>query len=78
MADYEFTTIWRVQAPQEKVWHLIFHSDRWPNWWRGVEKVEKLRDGRRESRGRHLPLYLEDETNSSAALRAMISRVLPL
>ena len=45
MANYEFTTIWRVQAPQEKVWDLIFNSDYWPNWWRGVEKVEKVRDG---------------------------------
>ena len=45
MADYNFTTIWRVRAPQQKVWDLIFNSDRWPNWWRGVEKVEKLKDG---------------------------------
>ena len=45
MAQYEFTTIWRVRAPQDKVWDLIFNSDRWPNWWRGVEKVEKVHDG---------------------------------
>src|SRR5262245_64250840 len=45
MAQYNFTTIWRVRAPKDKVWDLIFHSDRWPNWWRGGEKVEKIRDG---------------------------------
>ena len=45
MADYEFVTIWRFKAPQEKVWDLIFHSENWPQWWRGVEKVEKLKDG---------------------------------
>ena len=45
MAQYEFTTIWRVRAPQDKVWDLIFHSDRWPNWWRGIESVEKVHDG---------------------------------
>ena len=45
MAKYEFVTIWKVKAPQEKVWDLILNSDRWPQWWRGVEKVEKLRDG---------------------------------
>ena len=45
MADYEFVTIWRVKAQQEKVWELIFHSEDWPNWWRGVEKVERLKDG---------------------------------
>jgi len=24
---------------------LIFHCENWPDWWRGVERVEKLRDG---------------------------------
>jgi Polyketide cyclase / dehydrase and lipid transport len=45
MPSYQFLTIWKVQAQQEKVWDLIFNSDRWPDWWRGVEKVEHLRDG---------------------------------
>src|SRR4030095_14411863 len=45
MADYEFLTIWRVKAPQQKVWDLIFHSEDWPSWWCGVEKVERLRGG---------------------------------
>jgi len=45
MAQYEFVTVWRVQAPLEQVWDLIFHSENWAEWWRGVEKVEKLKDG---------------------------------
>ncbi len=45
MADYEFVTIWRFNAPQEKVRDLIFHCEDWPEWWPGVEKVEKLKDG---------------------------------
>ena len=45
MANYEFVTIWRVKAPIEKVWELIYHSENWPEWWRGVEKVEKLKEG---------------------------------
>src|SRR6185436_9033171 len=45
MADYEFVTIWRFAAPQLQVWDLIFNSEQWPEWWRGVERVEKLRDG---------------------------------
>jgi len=51
MADYNFVTIWRVPAPQQQVWDLILNSDRWPNWWRGVEKVEKLKDGNQNSVG---------------------------
>jgi len=45
MADYEFVTNWQFKASQEKVWSLIFAPERWPDWWRGVEKVEKLQDG---------------------------------
>jgi hypothetical protein len=45
MANYEFVTIWRVKAPIERVWELIYHSENWPEWWRGVEKVEKLKEG---------------------------------
>jgi len=45
MASYRFTTIWKVQVPHHKVWDLIFNSEAWPTWWRGVEKVEKLKDG---------------------------------
>jgi uncharacterized protein YndB with AHSA1/START domain len=45
MPDYEFITTWKVQSPQQQVWDLILNSDRWPSWWRGVEKVEKLRAG---------------------------------
>jgi hypothetical protein len=43
MADYEFITIWRVKAPQDKVWNLIFHSEDWPNWWRGVGAGRKVK-----------------------------------
>lgn len=45
MADYEFVTNWQFKAPQERVWSLIFDPERWPEWWPGVEKVEKPKDG---------------------------------
>src|ERR1044072_950936 len=45
MADYEFVTVWRVNAPLEAVWEMIYHSDQWPSWWKGVERVEKVSDG---------------------------------
>lgn len=45
MAHYEFVTIWRVGSPLEPVWDLLYHSERWPDWWRGVERVEVLSEG---------------------------------
>lgn len=49
MADYTFTTIWRVDAPLPAIWTAITEVERWPQWWRGVESVELLRIG--DSRG---------------------------
>lgn len=42
---YEFVTNWTLNAPIDKVWAEIKDSESWPDWWRGVLKVEKLRDG---------------------------------
>ncbi len=45
MAAYEFETIWRVYAPIETVWNEIYYSEKWPEWWPGVENVEELKKG---------------------------------
>jgi hypothetical protein len=45
MADYSFVTLWRFRSPLAPVWDLIYHSERWPEWWRGVERVEKIEPG---------------------------------
>jgi hypothetical protein len=45
MSDYAFTTVWRTRAPLEAVWQEIFDTESWPSWWKGVEKVIKLREG---------------------------------
>jgi len=38
MASYEFVTIWR-EAPLQKVWNEIYHTEYWPQWWKGVIQV---------------------------------------
>jgi uncharacterized protein YndB with AHSA1/START domain len=43
--DYEFITIWQLEAPIEEVWEELHHSERWPQWWKGVESVIELRAG---------------------------------
>lgn len=45
MSDYEFVTIWRLSAPVERVYEALHASDRWPEWWPGVEKVEEVEPG---------------------------------
>lgn len=45
MAVYEFQTVWLIRGPLESVWKLIYDSDKWPEWWPGVEQVERLSEG---------------------------------
>ena len=43
--EYKFVTVWKTDAPLEKVWNEIYHSERWPEWCRGVEEVVEIRKG---------------------------------
>ena len=45
MAEYRFVTIWRVSAPVREVYQAIYHSSRWPSWWKGIETVVALEPG---------------------------------
>ncbi len=45
MADYSFTTIWKVEAPIAVVWDLIKDADRWPEWWPGVLRSVEVSPG---------------------------------
>lgn len=44
-AVYEFITVWRFDAPIEPVWRLIERSETWSDWWKGVLRVEVLKEG---------------------------------
>jgi uncharacterized protein YndB with AHSA1/START domain len=45
MADYAFLTTWLLESPCEPVWEAVYDQERWPQWWRGVEEAEPVRDG---------------------------------
>ncbi len=51
VAEYSFVTEWRFAAPREAVFDVLHDSERWPEWWRGLESVEKLEGGDEEGRG---------------------------
>jgi hypothetical protein len=51
MARYRFLTAWCLAAPRDEVFAVLHASERWPEWWRGVESVVKLEDGDDEGRG---------------------------
>jgi hypothetical protein len=45
LAEYNFLTTWLLDADRERVWEAIWESERWPQWWRGVEEAVKLAEG---------------------------------
>lgn len=51
MANYQFVTHWRFDAPISRVWDEIYHSERWPSWWRAVLAVTKVKSGDGKSIG---------------------------
>ena len=51
MAEYAFVTAWRLAAAREAVFDVLHASERWPDWWRGLERVVKLEDGDPDGRG---------------------------
>jgi uncharacterized protein YndB with AHSA1/START domain len=45
LAEYRFLTTWLIEAERERVWDAIYESERWPEWWRGVEEAERIAEG---------------------------------
>jgi hypothetical protein len=52
MTDYHFVSTWRLQAPIERVWEEIFHTERWPSWWKYVHRVDQLDPGDADGLGK--------------------------
>jgi len=51
MSEYNFTTQWYFNHPVERVWEEIRLMDHWPEWWKYVRHVEKIRDGSKDEIG---------------------------
>ena len=45
MGNYEFVTVWNINAPLPQVWDAIKDADAWPEWWRGVLSSVETRAG---------------------------------
>lgn len=43
--EYRYVTVWCIEAPIEAVCEAIYHSLKWPQWWKNVESVEELSSG---------------------------------
>jgi uncharacterized protein YndB with AHSA1/START domain len=48
---YRFLTTWLLDASREAVWDVIYDAERWPEWWRGVERCVVARPGDERGEG---------------------------
>jgi uncharacterized protein YndB with AHSA1/START domain len=77
VSEYSFLTTWCLEAPREPVWEAIWDSERWPEWWRGVERVQVLEPGNADRVGElsrytwksRLPYRLEFEMRTTRVER---------
>jgi uncharacterized protein YndB with AHSA1/START domain len=45
MREYDFKTVWVLDAPIETVWDAIAASERWTEWWPYLESVVEIAKG---------------------------------
>jgi hypothetical protein len=43
--QYSFTSKWIIDAPLNEVWHTIYESESWSQWWKSVISVVEIQKG---------------------------------
>lgn len=43
--NYSFITTWKIKAPLQEIWNVLYNQEDWPNWWKGVKTVQPLQNG---------------------------------
>ena len=77
MAEYHFVSRWRIQAPIERVWEEIFHAERWPSWWKYVDRVDELERGAADGVGRRQHLLFRTRLPYKGGFEVRATRVQP-
>ncbi|HET8611023.1 MAG TPA: SRPBCC family protein [Burkholderiales bacterium] len=78
MADYNFVTVWHIEAPIQEVCAAIQHVVRWPQWWQGVERIEALQTGDHSGVGSVLRCTWKSRMAYRLTFDVRITRVEPL
>lgn len=78
MPLYTFETTWRLRAPLESVWRAIADCERWPSWWRGVERVDLLQPGDEHGIGARYRLTWRSKLPYTLTFDTEVVRVEPM
>jgi len=77
MAEYHFVSTWQIQAPIEQVWEEIYHSERWPSWWKYVVGVDELEPGDADGVGKRQHLLFRTRLPYTLGFDARVTCVQP-
>ena len=77
MAEYHFVSIWQIQAPIHRVWEEIYHTERWPSWWKYVVGVDELEPGAANGVGKRLHLLFRTRLPYTLGFDVRVTRVQP-
>jgi uncharacterized protein YndB with AHSA1/START domain len=77
MAEYHFVSTWQIQAPIERVWEEIYHTERWPSWWKYVVGVDELEPGAADGIGKRQHLLFRTRLPYTLGFDARLTRVQP-
>jgi len=77
MAHFSLLTLWKLEAPIERVWCALHDTVSWPTWWRYVERVVPLDPGTANDEGRRWRLGWRTALFYNLAFEACVVRVQP-
>ena len=77
MAEYHFVSAWQIQAPIERVWEEIYHTERWPSWWKYVVGVDELEPGGADGVGKRQHLLFRTRLPYTLGFDTRVTRVQP-
>lgn len=77
MAHFKFVTFWRLRAPLEAVWEVVYDYERWPTWWRGVEQVNVVKRGSPDAIGTVMDQVWKSALPYRLRFQTRLSRVDP-
>ena len=78
MAEFQFVTVWRIEAPLPQVCDAVSHCLYWPDWWRGVESVEEFDPGDAQGVGSLRRFTWRGRLPYSLTFDVRVTRIVPL
>ena len=77
MAHFSLLTLWRLEAPIDRVWGALHDTVSWPTWWHYVVRVVPLEPGGASGEGGRWRLVWRTALFYSLAFEACVVRVQP-